>query len=395
MAFAMAASVAGARMRGAEDLLRNPQLLRRVVGTRLFTSRCESRLAPVHRQVAEFLAAQRLADLIAEGLPAGRVLSLMIGFDGGMVSDFRGLAAWLAALSRPARHEIIERDPLGVVQYGDGEQFGPPEKRLLFQALKGETDRNPRLVSYTSSDSPLRSLVGPDLENDMRQARVHRLAETAVDTHAVPQSLKEAWNATVLETLVRLIGPYAVAQPDTNEAYRVALTMEATWNLAEFIDRLAQDTSPSARRALESLSADVALAKWRAGLLDRLDRQESVGREANFVHPSLDQIAEVIGNGRPANAADLAALATDKLRHLARSTRDGATSDWRQYWNVDQYSRPQKPKPEDARRDALLSDLRQALTPLGIEALAEGRDCLSALARDTTHDSRYGVRPGR
>ena len=146
------------------------QLLRRVVGTRLFTSPSEGRQAPVHRQVAEFLAARRLADLIAEGLPSGRVLSLMTGFDGGIVSEFRGLAAWLAALSQPARAEIIERDPLGVVLYGDVRQFGPHEKRLLFQALKGEIDQNPWLVSYTSSDSPLRSLVGPDLVDDMRQA---------------------------------------------------------------------------------------------------------------------------------------------------------------------------------------------------------------------------------
>ena len=146
------------------------QLLRRVVGTSLFTSPSEGRLAPVHRQVAEFLAARRLADLINGGLPAGRVLSLMTGFDGGIVSEFRGLAAWLAAQSTEARAEIIERDPLGVVLYGDVQQFGPHERRLLLQALKGEIDQNPWLVSYTSSDSPLRSLVGPDLEDDMRQA---------------------------------------------------------------------------------------------------------------------------------------------------------------------------------------------------------------------------------
>ncbi len=148
----------------------NQQLLRRVVGANLFTMPSEGRLAPTHRQIAEFLAARRLADLIAKGLPAGRVLSLMAGFDGGIISEFRGLAAWLAAQSTEARAEIIERDPLGVVLYGDVQQFGPHDKRLLFQALKGEIDENPWLVSYTSADSPLRSLVAPDLEHDLRQA---------------------------------------------------------------------------------------------------------------------------------------------------------------------------------------------------------------------------------
>ena len=144
------------------------QLLRRVVGTSLFTSPSEGHLTPVHRQVAEFLAARRLEDLISEGLPAGRVLSLMTGYDGGIISKFRGLAAWLAAQSTEGRAEIIERDPLGVILYGDIQQFGPHERRLLLQALKGEIDQNPWLD--TSSDSPLWSLVGPDLEDDMRQA---------------------------------------------------------------------------------------------------------------------------------------------------------------------------------------------------------------------------------
>ena len=145
------------------------QLLRRVVAS-LFTSPAEGLLTPGHRQIAEFLAARRLAARIAEGLPVGRVLSLMTGFDGGIISEFRGLAAWLAALSTEARPDIIDRDALGVVLYGDIGQFGPHGKRLLFRALKGEINENPWLVPYTSSESPLRLLVGPDLKDDIRGA---------------------------------------------------------------------------------------------------------------------------------------------------------------------------------------------------------------------------------
>ncbi|MCY4572227.1 MAG: hypothetical protein OXF01_05440, partial [Gemmatimonadetes bacterium] len=157
----------------------NQQLLRRVVGSNLFAMPSEGRLAPEHRQIAEFLAARHLAARIADGLPVGRGLSLMTGFDGGIISEYRGLAAWLAAHSHPARAEIIERDPLGVVLYGDVQQFGPHEKRLLFQALKSEIDQNPWLVSSTSSDSPLRSLVGPDLEDDIRQALISPAGDEA------------------------------------------------------------------------------------------------------------------------------------------------------------------------------------------------------------------------
>ncbi len=155
------------------------ELLQRIVGTNLFAMHSEGRLAPAHRQIAEFLAARHLAARIADGLPVRRVLSLMTGFDGGIISEFRGLGAWLAALSRQARGEIIERDSLGVVLNGDFAQFGPHEKRLLFQALKGEINENPWLVPYTSSESPIRLLVGPDLEDDMLQALTNSARDDA------------------------------------------------------------------------------------------------------------------------------------------------------------------------------------------------------------------------
>ena len=53
---------------------------------------------------------------------------------------------------------------------GDVRQFGVHEKRLRLEALKREIDGNPWLVYYAGSDSPLRSIVGPGLEDDMRRA---------------------------------------------------------------------------------------------------------------------------------------------------------------------------------------------------------------------------------
>ena len=63
----------------------------------------------------------------------------------------------------------------------------------------------------------------------------------------------------------------------------------------------------------------------------------------------------------------------DVLEELSKQIRDSSTSDWRQYWNVDEYNRPVGPKPEDACRDALLSDLRSRVSHLGIDAQPEGR----------------------
>ena len=113
----------------------------------------------------------------------------------------------------------------------------------------------------------------------------------------------------------------------------------------------------------------------------------TVGKRRSRI-PSPEQVAEVLKNGRPANAADLAALAVGTLHELSRRIRDGATSDWRQYWNVDRYNRALNPKPENACRDALLSDLRLVMAPLQVEALAEG-----VYADDNRADIRLSV-PG-
>ena len=201
--------------------------------------------------------------------------------------------------------------------------------------------------------------------------RIQRLVEMT-GGHAVAHTLRGRRGATVLEKLIRLIGPHTIAPPSTGEVYSVTWPIQADRTLHSYIDRLAEDTSDAASNALESLAKDDRLRNRRSELLDRLHRQKSIRREATFQHPSLEQVSQVLENGRPANAADLWALTVDLLHRFSKRIRDGATSDWRQYWNVDQYNRAEKPKPEDAGRDALLSDLEQALTPLGVEGVKEG-----------------------
>ena len=106
------------------------------LGTRLFKSPSEeSRRIPVHRQVAEFLGARFLTGLVDDGLPVRRALALMTGEDGGIVSELRGLAAWLAAHCPQARRELTERDPVGAAAYGDAGVFTQSEKRYLLECL--------------------------------------------------------------------------------------------------------------------------------------------------------------------------------------------------------------------------------------------------------------------
>ena len=125
----------------------HPVYLKAALSTKLFESlKAESagRFEPVHRHIAEFLGARHLCRIVCggpgradrNGLPARRVIALLTGEDGMVVSELRGVSAWLAAHCAQARKELIARDPTGVGLYGDIRRFSLDEKRELLIALK-------------------------------------------------------------------------------------------------------------------------------------------------------------------------------------------------------------------------------------------------------------------
>ena len=153
--------------------------LRLTLRTRLFESPMEDgrktvgRSSPVHRQVAEFLAARYLARLIDDGLPVGRVLALMTSEDGGIMPELRGLSAWLAAHCLAARRELIERDPEGVAAYGDAGVFTRDEKRRLLKCLC-PVDPSLDASLYTSLAAPDMAPILLDLLGDPTQESERR-----------------------------------------------------------------------------------------------------------------------------------------------------------------------------------------------------------------------------
>ena len=140
------------------------EILTRTIHTKLF--RVENSLAePIHRYIAEFLAGRHLAGLIDNGLPVPRILALITGEGGGLVSALRGLAAWLAAHSKMGRYTLIERDPEGVVLYGDVKPFSVDEKRLILDCLAREAGRDPWSIANNNRelDSRWGDLATPDM----------------------------------------------------------------------------------------------------------------------------------------------------------------------------------------------------------------------------------------
>lgn len=113
---------------------------RAALNSKIFVADGDRRV-PRHRTVAEFLAAGAIAARIKGGLPIERVLALMSGADGGIVDPLRGLHAWLATRCEQERPALIDRDPLGVVLYGDLKLFSTEEKKRVLHALHREAQR--------------------------------------------------------------------------------------------------------------------------------------------------------------------------------------------------------------------------------------------------------------
>ena len=156
---------------------------RQAASTKLFKAAAEGRCRPVHRHVAEFLAGRYLARRIdgqgrngrggRHGIPPRRVIALMTGYDGGVVTALRGLSAWIAACSRNARTELVERDAIGVTLYGDASTFSAGEKVELLKSLAAESGKlvehlREAALNPTRSISAAGTLVAPETEQALR-----------------------------------------------------------------------------------------------------------------------------------------------------------------------------------------------------------------------------------
>ena len=106
-------------------------------------------------------------------LPAQRVIALLRGGDGAVVSEMRGLSAWLAAHCPDTRADLIERDPIAVGLYGDIRGFSLAEKRALLKSLNRQASRLGSVWTY----AVFGPLATPDLEPALREI----LQETSRD----------------------------------------------------------------------------------------------------------------------------------------------------------------------------------------------------------------------
>ena len=145
-----------------------------VLRSRLFQGDGKDGYHYPHRSIAEYLAARYISKRLAAGLPLLRIWPLLCGADGGVVNNLRGLYGWLASLAGPNHHrEVIEKDPVALLVYGDAVHLSRDSKSLLIRALQQYIRQHPqfRYGDVTSQwlHQALGALAMPDMEDMFRE----------------------------------------------------------------------------------------------------------------------------------------------------------------------------------------------------------------------------------
>ena len=120
----------------------------KVLGSRLFKSLGTDRFTYSHRAVGEFLGARWLARECVTSRQQRRLLQLFNG-ENLVPASLRGLHAWLGWHGPSLSEKIIERDPMGVVQYGDATRLNSAEASKMLASLKKLAITNPRFKGWT------------------------------------------------------------------------------------------------------------------------------------------------------------------------------------------------------------------------------------------------------
>ena len=203
----------------------------------------------------------------------------------------------------------------------------------------------------------LREFVGDSNDRTRHLAEFLRDGSDRGDFDA--SVLDTCTNAAVLRDMIEMLGRWC--PPPGESSGWVTLEMDASWRVSKLISNLGSIISAEARQAMTDLIDDPLLGPWQDQLTWVRSRQTVALGDASYRHPSIEQVQQTLSNDLPANPADLAALVRDRLNEIALRLRGDSGNLWRQFWNEDQFGRPTGPKPEESCRDAILSQLRDAV----------------------------------
>ena len=178
--------------RAAVERLPYAELIGDALKTRLFSGEDEGALLPVHRVVAEYIAARWLARCAASGASARRLLA-MLRQNGTVPTSLRGINAWLAGFSPELGAQCIADDPFGVLRYGDTATLSVPLARRLLQALAALSRDDPYFRSEDWARQSAKGLAREELKDELLA-----VLAAPVEHAALGSLLIEAMHGTTL-----------------------------------------------------------------------------------------------------------------------------------------------------------------------------------------------------
>ena len=247
-----------------------------VLGTRLFVGVSEGKLSPAHRQIAEFLAARYISGLLNRGLPLGRILSLITGFDGELVPSFRNFASWLAVHNKQSRKRLSQLDPSGLIYDGDRQTYSADEKQDIVRNLRREANRNAWCNRGMGRVAGFGGIVSPELEGAFREILTDREREREHQSY-VMLLMQMLSDGEPLPALSDVVGQ---------------VVRDGTWNMGVRCAALDVLTSCHSRGRLGSAVLNEMVADIDNGSLDD-PQDELLGILLKALYPNALSIAEV------------------------------------------------------------------------------------------------------
>jgi hypothetical protein len=257
-----------------------------VLKRRLFISSEVDRFEPIHRTIAEFLAAEDLSKRIANGLPIDRVMALICGVDGRPVSSLRGLFAWLMCKLRHLAEGYVACDPYGVATYGDASVLPPDAQCAIWAGLRAL--RDPWFLANEDDRGSFRELANKNTAHIIQEL----LRDPSTGVHLKIAALEAIANSTENIGLTANIRDMVLEKHDNAWLRSTALkafakSVQNDWASLEALDcELAQAAddlaAPEVRVDLLSLTRTYGSLAQR--LLSVMEQAASAKKERTFGH---------------------------------------------------------------------------------------------------------------
>ena len=183
--------------------------LEKVFKTRLFVGSADS-FTYEHRRIGEYLGARWLAKRADTGAKRKRLLA-MLRSEGRVPANLRGLHAWLA-LDGHLAPDVIRADPMGVIEYGDGDVLSTKQAKLLLDTLERLSRNNPRFIGW--GDYRASSLVASPLQDEVCAVIADTSREFGFRKLLLDQLKGESLVEKIREVLITLLR-------DPNEYYAI------------------------------------------------------------------------------------------------------------------------------------------------------------------------------